>query len=131
MEIGARNGGNYIPQVIEYATGVDLVTYTIKAAMGDDCSDLKQKQSKGFYAYYALHSNRSGIMEDIVIDENFSNNNLLELNLNFEINDYIETYKGSNNTIGIAIIQFKDKNEMLDMINNMDKYIKIIVEEKE
>ena len=49
MEIGARNGGNYIPQVIEYATGVDLVTYTIKAAMGDDCSDLKQKQSKGFY----------------------------------------------------------------------------------
>ena len=53
------------------------------------------------------------------------------MNLNFEINDYIETYKGSNNTIGIAIIQFKDKNEMLDMINNMDKYIKIIVEEKE
>src|SRR5699024_2708216 len=32
MEIGPRNGGNYIPQVTKYATGVNMLEYTIKAA---------------------------------------------------------------------------------------------------
>ena len=33
LELGPRNGGSYIPQLIKYATGVDMVEYTIKAAM--------------------------------------------------------------------------------------------------
>lgn len=41
LELGPRNGGSYIPQLIKYATGVDLVDYTIRAAMGEDCSSLK------------------------------------------------------------------------------------------
>lgn len=127
MEIGARNGGNYIPQVIEYATGVDLVTYTIKAAMGEDCSDLKQKQATDFYAYYAIHSNQSGIMKEIFIDDLVKKNNLLDLYLNYNIGDEIEAYQGSNNTIGIAILKFKNKEEMLDMINNMNNFIKVII----
>ncbi len=40
MEIGPRNGGNLIAQVTDYVTGVDMVKYTIKAAFGEDCSDL-------------------------------------------------------------------------------------------
>ena len=63
MEIGPRNGGNMIPQVIEYTTGVNLVQYTIKAAMGEDCSDIKMKDTNGYWAYYALHSEKEGILK--------------------------------------------------------------------
>ena len=35
MEVAPRDGGNYIPDVIKYATGVDLVECSIKAAMGE------------------------------------------------------------------------------------------------
>lgn len=34
MEVAPRDGGNYIPQVINYASGVNLVEYSIRAAMG-------------------------------------------------------------------------------------------------
>ena len=30
LELGPRNGGSYIPQLIQYATGVDLIDYTLK-----------------------------------------------------------------------------------------------------
>lgn len=33
--VAPRNGGNYIPRVIRYATGVDLVECSVKAAMGE------------------------------------------------------------------------------------------------
>ena len=32
IELGPRNGGSYIPQLIKYATGIDLIDFTIKAS---------------------------------------------------------------------------------------------------
>ena len=64
---GKENGGIYIPQVIGHATGADLVDYTIRAAMGEDCSDLKVIEPEGYWSYYAVHSINSGILKEIVI----------------------------------------------------------------
>ena len=40
LELGARSGGSLIPQITELATGVNMVKYVIKAALGEDCSDI-------------------------------------------------------------------------------------------
>ena len=47
MEVAPRDGGNYIPDVIKYATGVDLVECSVKAAMGEhiDCSELENQMA--------------------------------------------------------------------------------------
>jgi biotin carboxylase len=47
LELGPRNGGNLIPEVINYITGVDLVKYTFDAALGLDCSRLKMEPPQG------------------------------------------------------------------------------------
>lgn len=127
MEIGPRNGGNMIPQVMEYTTGIDLVEYTIKAAIGEDCSDLKMPKQEGFWAYYALHSIKSGIFKELYIDENFRKENLVELHLYKNIGEEISEYVGSNTTVGIMILKFNSKEEMLEKIENMDDWVKIIV----
>src|SRR5699024_19235 len=69
MEIGPRNGGNYIPQVIKHATGIDLVDYTIRAAMGEKCSTIELLKPRGYWSYYAIHSPKAGILKDIVIKD--------------------------------------------------------------
>ena len=71
MEIGTRNGGNLGPQAIGHATGVDMVEYTIKAAMGEDCSDLKYTPVKKCCAYYVVHSLKNGKFKEVKIDEKF------------------------------------------------------------
>ena len=35
MEVAPRDGGNIIPQIIRYATGVELIEYSVQAAMGE------------------------------------------------------------------------------------------------
>lgn len=126
MEIGPRNGGNMIPQVIKYATGVDLVDYTIMAALGLDCSKLENVSPKGNYAYYALHSNKSGILNKISISPRVEKC-ILEKHFSYSIGDKIEAYKGSNGTIGILLLKFKTMEEMLNIIDNMEDYISVEV----
>ena len=128
MEIGPRNGGNMIPQIIKLGTGIDMVEYTIKCAMGEDCSDLKMTDFKGFYAYYSVHSKREGILKNIKFDDEFKNNNIVEINLNYNKGDKILAYTGSNATLGILLLKFSSEKEMLEKIENMDNYITIEME---
>lgn len=128
MEIGARNGGNLIPQVIKYATGVDMVEYTIQAAMGKDCSSLKMVEQKGFWAYYAVHSNKAGILKAININEELKKNNIVEQDMMCNIGDKINSYNGSNGTLGIIILKFSSMDEMLYKMDNMYEFIQVMVE---
>jgi biotin carboxylase len=126
MEIGPRNGGNMIPQVIKYATGVDLVKYTIKAALGYDCSDLTMNELKGYWSCYMVHSNQSGILKEVWIDKRFKAKNIVEFQMHNKIGDKITGFTGSNGTIGTMIIRYDSQEEMLESMNNMGKLVKVI-----
>jgi biotin carboxylase len=128
MEIGPRSGGNYIPQVIKYATGIDLVEYSVKAAMGKDCSDIKMVKSKGYWSYYAVHSIKGGVLRGVIIKESVKKNNIVESHLNYEIGENVPAFTGSNGTIGILIMKFDSMDEMLDMMDNSDRWINVEVE---
>ena len=129
IEIGARCGGNFIPKVINYATGVDLTEYTIKAAMGESCEDLQQVEPKGFWANYIIHSQKAGILKEIQIDENFKKNNVVEYEMYYKVGDKIPAFVGSNGTIGMMILKFSSQDEMLNFMDNSSEKIKIVVEE--
>jgi biotin carboxylase len=128
MEIGPRNGGNFIPQVIKYATGVDMIEYTIKAAMGEDCNDIKISEPKGYWSYYAVHSLKSGILKEIKIKEEVKKNNIVESHMNYKIGDKVPAFVGANGSLGVLIMKFNSMEEMLDMMDNSEKWIKVIVE---
>lgn len=128
MEIGPRNGGNLIAQVTEYATGVDMVEYTIKAAMGEDCSDLHMVEPKGYWSSYMVHSQEAGVLKEVWIDEDFRKNNIVEYEMMFEAGDEIEAFTGSNGTLGTMILKFETQEEMLEKMDHMENWVKVIVE---
>lgn len=128
MEIGPRNGGNFIPQVTRYATGVDMIDYTIRAAMGEDCSDIKMVEPKGYWSYYAVHSSKSGVLKEIKIDEDVKANHIVESHLNYKIGNKVPSFTGANGSIGILIMKFDCMEQMLDMMDHSDNWIRVIVE---
>ncbi len=128
MEIGPRNGGNYIPQVIKHATGIDLMEYTLRAAVGEDCTDLQMREPQGYWGYYAIHSHIAGILRDVKIEEETKNNHIVETHLNYDWGDKVPAYTGSNGTIGILIMKFASMKEMLSMMDHSDSWIKVLVE---
>lgn len=128
LELGPRNGGSYIPQLIKYATGVDLIDYTIYGALGEDCSELKMAKTKGYYSNYMIYSTESGKYKGIWFDEKFKRDNLLEVHCTYEIGDEVTAYKNTTHSLGTIIFKASSIAEMKEITSNMSKYYKVEVE---
>lgn len=128
MELGARSGGSLIPQVTEYATGVNMVTYVIKAAMGEDCSDLKMVAPKGFWSNYMVHANETGKYAGIWFDDEFKKNNLVDYVTDVKIGDSVHKFRDAQDAIGTLILKYDTIDQMFAMIENMDRYCNVLVD---
>lgn len=124
LEIGPRNGGNMIPELIEHCTGVDLKEYSIKAALGIDCNDLKQTIEKPYFSHYVIHSEKNGTVSKIQKSSELKSALLYE-HTNFEIGDQIAKFTSSANRLGVMLLKYTNKEEMLSIIENMKSHYKI------
>ncbi len=124
LELGPRNGGCLIPEVIRYATGVDLIKATVDSALGFDCSDLIQADVKGFWSSYMIHSLRDGVFEKLDCS-NRVKSMIREQTLYVSKGDVVNQYSGSNDTLGMMILEYPNMAMMLDMIDNMEHDIHV------
>lgn len=127
LELGPRNGGNLIPEVIKYSTGVDLVAYTVESALGNDCSDLTQCASEGFYASYMVHAERDGKLTEYWYSEEILGN-IVEEKLYAPKGTTVQKFDGSHATLGTMILRFSSMDEMLHKMDNMENYFRVIVD---
>lgn len=124
LELGARNGGSLIPQITQYSTGVDLVEYTIKAALGEDCSDLKMVNPKKYWCNYMVHSRKSGKLKEVVIDDCLKNN-LVEYHSDYSTGDGVYAFENSSHALGTMIFKFESSEEMFNKINKMTELVNV------
>ena len=127
MEVGPRNGGNMIAQVIEKATGIPFVEYMLKAAMGEDCSDLKMVEPEGFWSCYILHTLKEGNFKRIQYTDEIKKN-IVEEHIHVKEGEKLIPFTGSNGTVGVLILRYDSMEEMLHKMDNMYDYITVEVE---
>ena len=128
LEVGARSGGSLIPQITELATGVNMVKYVIKAALGEDCSDISMSPAKGYWSNFMLHSKSTGKFKEIVYEETFLKNNLVDCVTSLKVGDHVDAFRDAGDALGTLILKYSSKEEMLSTINDMDKYVHVVTE---
>ena len=128
LELGPRNGGSYIPQLIQLATGVDLVKYTILGALGEDCSDLHMVETNGIYSNYMILSTKTGKYKYIDFEPHFFENNLIAVYCTAKENQNVGTYKNTADSLGTIIFKANTISEMEEITKHMENYYKVIVE---
>ena len=127
LELGPRNGGCQIPEVIRYSTGVDLIKYTVDAAIGLDCSSLSMTPSKGYWSSYMLHSLKDGVFKEIYLSGR-AKKYIVEQDIYVKPGDKVFKFSGSHHTLGTMILQYSTLEEMMDMLDHMESDIKVVVE---
>ena len=127
MEIAPRNGGNYIPQVIEYLTGVDLVEYAVRMAMGESVRTPETAEPKGYAAYYAIHSNQDGILAGIDVEEAFFKAHIIKPYHIWPPGTSIKAFRGANTALGCYLMRFDNMKQMLDLMDHSEKWIRVLV----
>ena len=126
LELGPRNGGCLIPEVIHFATGVDLIKYTVDAALGLPCCDLSIKPTIGFWSSYMIHSIEHGTYNDLYLSDRIKPK-IIQKDIWVKKNDEVNLYRGSNDTLGTMILKFESIDEMENLIENMEHDIRVIL----
>ena len=125
IDVGARNGGNFTPIVIYYASGFDFVDISICHALNlpkHNYTITKQ----GFFAYMVIHSEKDGTLKKITISNELKPH-IVERYDYYKTGDNVRSFRGANAAIGILIVKFESQEEMWNIIEDMDAHIKVEV----
>lgn len=127
LELGPRNGGCLIPEVIRYVTGVDLIKYTVDAALGLPCTGLSMAPANGFWSSYMVHGIEEGAFKHLHLSDR-AQKYIVEQDVQIRSGTQVNVFSGSHDTLGTMILKYPSEEEMLDMIDNMERDIRVIVD---
>ena len=110
--------------MLRYATGVDLITAQVRAAVGDSVEGIEQKHYDGYWAEVILHAHKEGVFQAISIAEQYSSS-VKEIDLWVKTGEHVYSFRGANNAIGTLALRFEIEKQMLEFISNVNQYVTI------
>lgn len=126
IEIGPRNGGNMIPELLKDITGIDMIEATIECALGNCNFDLAYNTCEKYYSTFVLHSDREGFLKNICFNKDIDRNIYNKI-LYKNIGDRIEIFNGANKALGIIFLKFDSLEELKYKMRHMNQLIDIVV----
>ena len=126
MECTPRGGGNRLCEMLRYATGVDLITAQVRAAVGDPIGDIEQKPYNGHWAEIILHAPKAGCFGGLAINPT-QKADIEEIDLWVREGNYVAAFHGANDAIGTLVLHFDNKEDMEYAITHQSEWLKVIV----
>lgn len=130
LEIGPRNGGNLIPDTLKVATGVNLAKYTLKIALGEDCSDLPECEPVRCASSYIIHSTKTGAYESCAVSDRLPGT-VLQQDVLVGKGESVQRFRNAGMGLGAMIVAFDDTKTMCDCIDHMNDYVSVKVKKEE
>jgi biotin carboxylase len=127
IEIGPRNGGNLIPQVIKHISGVDLIAATVDESIGKSFDKVVNRKLSGYWSSYIVHAREDGIFKELYLSERVKPY-IVEQNIHVKSGDEVRKFSGSHDTLGMMILEYPSMKVMLEMTENMDNDILVLTE---
>ncbi len=122
LEIGPRNGGNFIPDTIAYATGVDMISASIKACVGDDYeAELIPKKNKAATSY-VIHSMNSGKFRGLHIDQEISPR-IIKQEIFVKEGENVSEFRNGGDSLGCMVLKYDSVQEMDCEMDEMWKHV--------
>jgi hypothetical protein len=125
MECSPRGGGNRLAEMLRYATGVDLITNAVRAAVGEPVIDIEQKAYNGFWAEIILHADRDGEYVGLKIDPSLPAE-VVEEDVWVKPGDFVHGFEAANDAIGTLVLRFKNETDLECVISNQAQWLTII-----
>lgn len=128
IDVGPRNGGNMIPDLLGCIFNVDVVKMTIKSAMGEmSTSDINEP--KPYYATHNLHSAENGIYDHIEYSPEIEKY-IIRKSEYKKPGDDVEYFDNASKALGILFLKFDSKEQMTDILDKITTMYNVILKIK-
>lgn len=125
MEVSPRGGGNRIAELQDMATGQSLIRNEIKKALGMPLDNITVPEYDGVWCNYILHSSKEGTLVSVNIDPEFQKKYVRDIGLIVKPGDHIVPFTGANTSLGTLFLRFESRNELDNVLNNVNSWISI------
>lgn len=126
IEMGPRNGGNMIPDLLRMINNVDLISATVETAMGNENLTIELRSNNGFYSSYNIHSSRNGSFIDIKY-KNGIEDKIIKKVIYKKKGDPVEYFDGANKAVGILFLKFDTREDQMAFFSNPENWIEVIL----
>lgn len=126
MELSPRGGGNRLAEMLRYATGIDLITNAVRAAVGMPVEGVEQKPYNGCWAEVILHSDAAGIFDRLWIAEQIRDN-VIEEDLWIASGDKVGGFSAANEAIGTLVLKFENEGRLQEVMRDLTSYVKVLL----
>lgn len=120
IEIGARNGGNLMPELAMMATGFNLTAANVNAALGEPIDFAYAYPTEKYFTQVILHSHENGTYGGINIHEKFGSSLKREL-IYYDVGETVRIYNNSQDVVGLLLFSFNEIDVCNDLINHINK----------
>lgn len=128
MEVSPRGGGNRLSEMLDFATGTELIKNTVRAAIGEPVVGIDHDPIyNGYWAIVILHADSDGAFSHLWLAPAFEAENVVEKDIWIEKGTPVHAFTGANETIGTLVIRFETQEQLREIMNNIDRYVKVIV----
>lgn len=126
MELTPRGGGNRLCEMLNYVTGVDMITAMTRYIVGESVPVIAQKPYKGHWAEIILHADKDGLFDHIEIAKNLPAE-IIEKDLWVSKGDKVNAFTGANDAIGTLVLKFNNSQELEKYVANQQDWLKVVV----
>jgi lysine 2,3-aminomutase len=126
IDIALRNGGNFVPKMIELSSGFNMTEASIYAAFGQHY-DIKQNAKNEPIVSYILNSDIEGVFNGYKIKPSIINQVVFE-QLMVEVSDIVYPFETGNRTLGVVAFKFNTIEEAINFTKNVEDYIEFDID---
>ena len=127
MEAAPRNGGNFIPEVIRYSCGLDLIEYSVRGAMGENITVESLREPQGFYSYYVVHSIMDGVLDHVEINPEVRRKHVIEEHILSRPGENVYAFTGANRGIETLLMKFENMDQMQYMTEHSEEWVNVVL----
>lgn len=124
LEVGPRNGGNLIPDTVQYACGVDMISASICACVGDEYKKFLKPTHEGVASSYVIHSMTSGTFSGIRYHDGIEKQVVYKAIFKRE-GEQVNSFHVGLDCLGGMVIRFDNVSQMNDEMSRIWDLIEI------
>lgn len=118
IDVGPRNGGNMIPDLLDLIYGVDVIEASVQAAMGNPIS-MDPIPSGEIWATHNLHSRWDGNFENIIFDSRLERY-IVRKCIYKKPGDPVRYFDNASKALGIIFMKFPTMEERDTVLSQIE-----------
>jgi biotin carboxylase len=118
IEIGARNGGNLMPELARMTSGFNMAAANVNAALNEEIDFRFEYPTNMFCSQVILSSQRNGKYAGVNIPKVFRDHLKTEL-IYYSKGEDVHIYRGSQDVVGLLLFSFDN----IDVCNGLIEFI--------